>query len=230
MRYILPLLIALAGLALAAPASAQGFGQAAAVLTITPPQHDLQRAEPLVVEGTIHFTGDLVHALNLHGIPVEYKVTYAPPWASVLVTPGNDVIPLHAGPSPTVQGTRPLTVSILLSDAIHPGQIGVIEVVATLRPQQPGASAFSVSASIPVRVEGHPDDCPEYAGTTDSSVAPATVDPLAQQAAAPVSANEQPLYVQTGGATPMNTAWYAIGGFGLVGAGVGFVLWRRRSG
>lgn len=231
MRTIL-LLLALAGLALASPASAQGIGQAAGILTITPPKVDLREGIPLLVDGVIEFRGDAYHALNMQGVPVEYKVTIAPEWAAVTVSPANDVISLNVN-GPQVTGARPLVVSILLSDQALIGDVGTVEVTATFRPQAPGSAPFSVSAGIPVRASSeHGDDCLEHikaqqAASTSSTSSSA--DTFGAPAAAP-STEEQPLYVQTGGADTTGKAWYAIAGFGLVGAGVGFVMWRRRSG
>ena len=230
MRRLLPLLLlALAGTVLAglAPtAQAQWTGpQYNIVLSITPPQDALTVDAPVaVVAGKIDFTGDPSTLLNTNGVPVEYTITKAPAWLAVVVSPSHDVIPLYMAGGAIVTGSRTFTVSLHAANAtLDQSVLDVVEITATVYPSSPGTPPKSVAQGFPVQyyVPPHEDDCDEHA-TAAALLAQARE---AEQASADEAQGEE-LVVQSGTVTPVGT-WYAVGGFGLVGAGVGLLLRRR---
>ena len=225
------LLLVLAGLALASPgaqAQAPFLSQYNVTLAIVPPTEALMEDAPLlVVDGVIQFVGDATYLLAIGGIPVEYEVTQAPAWLTVVASPSNDVLqPGQPGANGQVTTAKSFSLSLHLAEKVESSRVDVVEITATVRPASPGAASRSVSATVPVAVhvpeeEGEP--CPDhFAAKAVFGPAPAAQEP----AAAP---EEEPLVVQSGGAVVPASTWGAIGAFGLAGAGAGFAIWRRRS-
>lgn len=232
MRSLLPLLLlAMAGTLLAglAPtAQAQAASQYNIVLSLVPPETPLTAQAPhTIIFGRIDFVGDPSTMLNWNGVAVEYVVTMAPSWLAVVVSPSSDVIPLTMGGT-TVTGSRTFAVSLHASNAtLDESVLDTVEITATVSPTSPFLSyPKSVSQAVPVQyfAPPHDDDCEEHA-TAKALLAEARAS---QEAAAPEETGDEPLIVQSGGVTPLPT-WSAVAGFGLVGAGLGLLLSRRRK-
>lgn len=222
------LLLAFAGLALAglAPtAQAQMPGpQYNIVLSLTPPGEPLQDDHhQLVMRGRVDFVGDPTMALNTEGVPIQYTITKAPAWLTVVVSPATDVIPLAFG-SP-VTGSRTFTVTAQATGMLDASVVDIVEITVTASPTSPLSQPKSASQGVPVQFYVHhedEDDCDDHAAAT----ATADAKPASEEATAPQDPGHEPLTIQSGGVTPMGT-WYAVGGFVLVGAGVGLLLRRR---
>jgi hypothetical protein len=194
------------------------------VISLAPPT-DALSAEKTKVEfaGKVTYVGDPTSMLNLHGVPVQYKITQAPAWAAVTVSPGSDVIQLTTQGT-TTTGSAHFTVTVFAgADAVPSSEVGIIEITATVIPSAPLTPPKSASGQAPVQfyVPPHEDGCEEHA----------TVAALFAEApaAAPKEESGDDLHVQTAGVAPAGT-WYAVGGFALVGAGVGLMLRRRLKG
>lgn len=219
------LLLAFVGAALAClatPAQAQMAAPYNLVVSLAPPEDPLT-AERTSLEfaGKVTYVGDVTSALNLNGVAVQYKITQAPTWAAVTVSPGSDVIMLTQGQQ--YVGSASFTVSVFVdAGALSSSEVGVIEITATAMPSAPLSYPKNAAgqAAVQFYVPPHGDDCEEHAtaaallATTDDAPAAAPQD------------EDDTLQVQTAGAAPTGT-WYAVAGFGLVGAGVGLLLRRR---
>lgn len=136
--------------ALVPTAEAQGT-QYSIVISLTPPA---EKVKPL--QGQITFGGKVEYAAdpsgqsNLVGVPVSYKVTKAPAWAAVTVSPGADVITLTPGQQYT--GNRQFTVAVTASDQAPAFQSDTIEITATVTPAAP-ATPKSAAQSVPIQAD-----------------------------------------------------------------------------
>lgn len=224
MRTLLALL-ALAGLLLAAaPASAQA-SQYALVLSLVPPVEVLTEDGWIQVTGKVDFTGDPTTYLNLNGVPVEYKITALPAWASAVVSPSTDIIHLDGPHGPTATGSRTFTLRIDAGQAPPSTEIGIAEITATVYPTAPGSYPKSVSAQVPLQyfVPEAEEECDDHLTATAILLPPEEDEVVA----APAEDSDE-ITVQSGGVTPVGT-WYAVGAFGLAGGIGGFVMLRRRG-
>lgn len=217
-------------------ASAQ-FGQRSQ-LTLSmsvPTQAITEAGAPLSFSGTVTFVGDATYYTQTNGIPISYVVTKQPAWATVIVSPATDVIPLPSTPtSVNVYGSRPFQVTVVLDPAQadqpdFPRRLtDQIEVTATA-----GWTMFSGAASgksaVPL-VVSLPDVEPCHEVDTQALLTEA-VDAYnayqAQQEASSPSTEPSDVTVQSTGASPVPLPYAAVGGFALVGAGIGLVLQRR---
>lgn len=227
MRALLPLLLATAMLlVLLPPAAAQGPSAYNLLLTIESPQEPVRVGSMLVASGKVEVTGDAtLYPFGMQGIPVTYHISKAPAWAAVIVEPGSDVIFLDSPTGPVVRGARTFTVSIAGSDAMPDAVLDTVEITATVSPQAP-AGAKSVAQSMAVHTQAGEACDEDHAAPASAEASSAETAPAGEPLATPAQRSDD-LTVQTGQATPVGT-WYALGGFGLAGAGVGAFLWRRR--
>ena len=126
-----------------------------AVISITPTSEKVKPLQgSITMSGQVSFTGDPQAFGNIVGIPVEYKVTKNPAWASVTVSPANDVIQAgQPGANGQVTGTKSFTVSVLATDQAPAFQAENIEITATFRPANPGAAAKSVATTVPIQAD-----------------------------------------------------------------------------
>lgn len=209
------LLAALAGLVLVAtPAEAQQSSSLIVMMNV--PEQPLTAEQPRITfSGMIDYTADLTTYTSLSGIPVTYTVTKAPAWASVIISPATDIIPLPSTPSFMFMASRPFTVIVDVGSNVTGELVDQIEVTATTTPGSFGKAATGKSA-VPIRLDVAQDEPCDAA------------HPLAEPEAQPAAAEPAPeVQVQSGSVTPLSTRWLVIAGFGLVGAGVGLVLRRR---
>lgn len=223
MRTLLPLLAFGALLLAAIPAAeAQTTGpQYSIIVSLVPPEDPFSpRQLSLDMAGKVEYVGDPSSALNLNGVYVEYHITKAPAWLSVTVSPSTDVIHLAQGQQ--YVGASVFTVSMMASEGGAPGSAAdVVEITATVTPSMPFSYSKSAAAQAMVQYyAGENEECDE--GHT-VALTPLSAEP---EPAAARPEEEPELTVQSGGVAPMGT-WYAIAGFGLVGAGVGILLRRR---
>ena len=230
MRRLAPLL--LAGLLLAAlpSAQAQWVGpQYNIVLTLTPPSESFtENHTKIVLDGRIDYTGDPLSALNLYGVPVTYSVTKVPAWLSATVSPAHDVIVLTMGQ--TVTGSRTFQVTLIASPgALDRSVVDTVEVTATVYPTTPSTPPKSAAVSVPVQYLASPQhDHDEGEPCAEHETASFFLrSPRDDALGAPEEGAGDDLTVQTGGAVAPVGTWYAVGGFALVGAGVGLMLRRR---
>lgn len=139
--------------ALVPVAEAQGAGpQYSIVLSLTPPQDKVKPLQgQITFTGKVAYTGDPSSGGNLVGVPVSYKVTKAPAWAAVTISPGSDVITLTQGNPYT--GTASFNVAVTASDQAPAFQSDTIEITATITPSSPGATPKSSAQAVPIQAD-----------------------------------------------------------------------------
>lgn len=219
---------------LPAPAQAQQASQVTIVLNAP--------AEPLTAEGALTFTGavtytaDYTAMLALTGIPVQYTVSERPEWATVIVSPANDVFPAPAGAvnGPAYTVTRLITVTVTLAHALEEDASGAIVITATTSAAPLGQAATGQGA-VPILYDAPEEECQQLTDAQLLEMAREAANEYAEKSgnvdvptAAP--ATETPsdeLHVQSGGAAPLALPWVAVAGFAIVGAGVGLLLKKR---
>jgi hypothetical protein len=220
------LLIALAGLALATPLAAAQQSSSVTV-QLVPPERPLSADKPSIATGTVFYVADLTAYASLSGIPVQYAVTRAPAWASVVVTPANDVFPVPSTPSVTYVTARSITLTIAIAADAPAGAVDVIEITAMAGAAPLGRSAEGLgSFLVTTAAAPRPTPCPDApAAAPESATAPASPARGAEARVTPQEGGE--VTVQQAAASPVSTPWLVVGAFGLVGAGVGIVIRRR---
>jgi hypothetical protein len=155
---IVPLMITAAFLGalvvgLVPTASAQGPAAYTVVVTLTTPQEKVKPLQDQIsFTGTVEVSNDASTFTNIAGLPVSYKVTKNPPWASVTVSPGSDVIILDAPSSGTVKGKRTFTVTVTASDLAPAFQADTIEITATVNAPAP-AGAKNAAQSVQIQAD-----------------------------------------------------------------------------
>lgn len=231
-----PLIAALAMLLLLtflpAPASAQQQGAVTVQLNVpeTPLADDLTR---ITFAGIVTFTTDVTASASTTGIPVSYTVTKQPEWASVIISPATDVFSFGMPTGLSMTATK--TVTIVVSLAKDPGEDlnGVIEITAETSPGPFGAS-FTGKGSTPIAYDAPEEEpCAEGHLVTNAdweAMAVEAADAYNEyQASKAEEDGGDEVSVQTGGASTLPMPWLIVGGFALIGAGVGLVLRRRLS-
>lgn len=196
----------------------------ALVVSIAPPP-DPVADRPVAAEGYAMLTADWTALTSLNGIPVTYSVSRAPEWATVLISPTNDVFPIPATPTPSASFTsvRSFQVTVILAHPVTETLTDLIEITATTQAGLLGRPTESKGAFTITAVGQHA--CPETttpAEGTGNAPAPTT---LAEAHAQPDGNAD--VTVQQAAAMPIPTPWIAVAAFGLVGAGVGVVLRDR---
>lgn len=227
-RALLVLLLLSGGIALAAPlAEAQVLGSVL-TLSVAPGDEPIVEGGRLILYGTLTFTGDVTAVGNVNGIPVTYVVADAPAWATVVVSPSSDVLPVPfpSGPGLSYTVTRMFTIIVDAGHGGVDGDVGAIEVVASANPSMPASSKPSAKALTPIRYEAAQDDCPEPAVVAAPAPAPEHETATAAPARAETGGTTT---VQSSAATPLALPIAAVAGFGAVGAGAGLLLRRRRG-
>lgn len=236
-------LLVLLGLTVLPTADAQQ--QTALTLRVPSPDAPVGSGGAANVTAILTYTADASTMLNLGGVPVDYQVTRSPPWLQVVLSPSHDVIPTDSVPvGATMTSHRTFRIEMYgLANATTDVVADTVEVRATTQPGALLSRPQSVAAAIIVRAAPHACPTPAAApsagptssgGATDSaaavpsgrtatpSVASAQTRSLAL-APAPI-----PVQVQSATAPLTPVSWGAIAGFGIVGAGVGLAMWRRK--
>lgn len=240
MRTLVLALTALALLTLL-PAPAQAQQSAALTMTLAAPDAPLTAGALLSFHGVVTYTADYTAALSLSGTPVSYTVSAMPEWASVVVSPANDVFPGPNSPGfgLSYTATRMITITVTLARPLAEDASGAIEITAVSRPGMLGQSATG-KASAPILYDAPDEPCDEAAHSEELlALAREAADAYAKEQATqedattdvPTGRPDAPtedLTVQNTGAQPLGALpWIGLAGFALVGAGVGLVLRKR---
>lgn len=214
----------LGGLLLAAsPAHAQMFGSNT-TLRIEPPTDTFHAfGQMQTVPGALEFVADATAMANLQGIPFEIHVTRLPAWLNVAVTPATGILPISPGVSPTVYAVAPFEVTMTITDDLQRGQLtDQVELQAIVAPPAPYKGS-SGKVNFPVVL-----DIPEEDPACDNHTLVAYATLLPGDAGQDVPAEDEgAVTVQSTQASAVPLSTMAIGGFALVGAGVGLVLRRK---
>lgn len=141
--------------ALVPVAEAQASGpQYNIVISLTPPTEKVKPLQGQInFQGKVDYTGDPSSSGNIVGVPVSYKVTKAPAWAAVTVSPGSDVITMPATPGAQATGSRTFTVSVTASDQAPAFQSDTIEITATVTPTTPSTPPKSAAQTVPIQAD-----------------------------------------------------------------------------
>ena len=212
-----PLLLSLVVALVAAPGLADAQKSASATLKVQPFERVLHASDSLGAAAVLQYSADPTVYLSLEGVPVTYSVTKQPAWATVVLSPQSDIIPVQVQPQTTFNAMRSLQVLVDIPGDATGDLVDLIEVTATIRGGALGIPLV-VKASVPLHLVAGPHACPDAAPAPARDDAPATVSP---QPSAPVKVQSASMSVPT-------ISGVALAGFALVGAGVGLVLRRRK--
>lgn len=216
------------------PAPAQAQMSSSLVVTLTSAEEPVREGSSVVLTGIATFTSDWTAALSLNGIPVTYTIDAVPAWASVVISPANDVFPPPgpaSGATPLAYSvTRAFTVTVSASEELAADQTDVLEIAATSSPTQGGRVAVGkASALVSYDAPEAPCDTTDHEALLAMAVeaANAYAETERGDASSTSGTEDDELSVQTGGATPLPLPWIAVGGFAALGALVGLLLRRR---
>lgn len=217
MTRLLVLLLAVAGVALAAPL-AQAQMSTSLTLQSSVPDDPIVSGTRVTFSGMATLVTDALVILNTQGVPVYYEVESAPAWATVTIAPQNDVFPVHPHPgSPSYVAARQFTVIVDGASAGPDGEVGQIVIRAVAAPSAPMARYAAAALSVPIRFDAGEAECHDAPAEAHAAL-PADEE---AQAEAP------PLTTQSSASTPVAVPLAAIGGFAAVGTGVGLLLRHR---
>lgn len=218
------------------PAPAQAQLSSQVTMTLTAPTEPLKADGTLTFTGAVTYTADYTAMLALTGIPVQYAVSEKPEWATVIVSPANDVFPAPVGPSSGLaySVTRMITVTVTLARALEEDASGAIVITATTSPAPLGQAAMGQGA-VPILYDAPDKECQGPANAQLLEMAREAANEYAEKggnvdvptAAPATEAPAEELRVQSGGASPLALPWIAVAGFAIVGAGVGLLLKKR---
>lgn len=238
MRTLVLLVASLALLTFVPTADAQTAGSL--VITISAPDAPVRAGETVTLVGVATLTADYTAALGLAGIPVSYWVEQAPAWASVIISPSNDVFPPPAGPQQagltyTAVRTFTITVSATASEAPTEDVVEALTIAALTSPAALGQQLSGQGAAA-IAFDATDEPCEHAVDAELLALAREAANESAASkqngvdmptSAPPTDAPADDLEVQTGGVSPLSLPWLAVAGFALVGAGVGLVLKKR---
>jgi hypothetical protein len=230
-----PLLALAAALAFAAflPAPAEAQSQSQLTIAMNAPA-EVFNADTTVVSfsGITTYTGDPLQYTQLNGIPISYEVTKSPAWLSVTVSPASDVIPVGTPSGVTITAARVFVVTAILDPDFEGEDVDQIE-VTVMQPASTLVSGASAKNAVPVVADVTAEEpCPEGAHADLLTLAGEAADAYnAEQAQMrdeeTTDGSSDEVSVQDTAVKPLSLPWLAVGGFALVGAGVGLVLRRR---
>lgn len=209
------LLLVLAAFALFAP-SASAVGQSSATLMVHPDAAPVEPGEQVVLKGVLTLVADATAAAELSGMRVHYEIKHSPEWATVVLTPADDVIHFSSVPGPVQTAYTTFRVTVIPDAHMTQSEVGLVEVVASVRGQ---FHATSATGAVPVLVEV-PPVCEPVAATPvetlddaqDTQADASQDDDLSVQSAAP--------------AAPLPVAPLLVG-CAIAGALAGLVVARR---
>lgn len=213
------------------PAPAQAQQSGALVVMLQPPTELLSEdLETMTLSGVVVFTADLTVLANVVGTPVSYTVTKQPAWASVIISPATDVFPTNAfvGASTSVTASRPIRVTVSLSDHPTADVTDAIEITAETSVGTPGRS-FSGTGAAPIGYDAPDEPCDQHVGMTQAQMeqaAAAIADYRAQQSS-PQTAPQEVTTQSAGEKAPVPVFGLAVVACALVGAAVGLALRRK---
>ena len=209
MRTLTILGLAVVALALASAAQAQVVQQTAtSTLEVKPLETGVAHGSVTVLPGRLTYTSDAISPYtSLSGIPVYYRVVEVPAWATVVVSPSHDVIPVDAPPhGVTWTAARSLQLQVLLSPDAPAGAVGQVTVEAiTDGSGLAGETQVRSTFALPVASEEachHPEAAQpttdDAADVTLQSAAtsPATATPIAAIGVGAVAALGVALYAR----------------------------------
>lgn len=229
------LVLVVATLALLAflPAPAQAQGSSAVIVQIEPAEEALVDGSTITLHAVVTYVADYLSLLNVNGVPVDYAVTRAPPWAAVTVTPASDIFPPPAGApvGASYSMSRAIIITVSATGDFAEDLTDVIELTATTHPTAPLTASATGKGQAQVRYLGAENEpCPEHPGMTHEEMAAMAVDAAnaynAQQREEQTGSSDD-VTVQNASAAPVSMPWVLVGGFALVGAGIGLVLRRK---
>jgi len=146
-------LLGAAFMAFVPAAEAQAGPQYNVVLSLTPPTEKVKPLQGQInFNGKVDYSGDPSSQGNLVGVPVSYKVTKAPAWAAVTISPGSDVITVNANGN-VVSGSKNFIVSVTASDQAPAFQSDTIEITATVTPSTPQTPPKNAAQSVPIQAD-----------------------------------------------------------------------------
>lgn len=231
MRTLLLVFSALAIVALLpGPAAAQQQG-AMTISLVTP--ETLAPGSVVTFNGLATITVDITGMTATNGIPVTYSIAQIPAWATAVISPQSDVFPtpmgFPAGASYTV--TKPFIVTIIANEGPAFDTTDILQLAATTSPGPFGQSIHGKGAvAVSYDAPDEPGDCLEH-GLTDAQIAALSSTAVkAWNDHEDAKANEDAdgeVTVQNVGASPIPIAGAAVGGFAVLGAGVGLLMRRK---
>lgn len=184
-----------------------------AILTVQPSAEPIAPGEQRVLRGEVRVVADATGAAELSGMRVHYGVTEAPEWATVVLTPMDDVAHFGSPQGLVAEATVRFQVTVIPRADLAASQVGLVEVVAHVEGQFHRAAA---AAQLPVLVKVPPvcEATPTALAAPDASMDDAQGDEgdLSVQSAAP--------------ARPARVA-PLLAGCAVVGALLGLVVSRR---
>lgn len=206
--FVLTLLAAL----LVVPAAQAQFVNAAMTLEATAPESVFgPDAEQQTAPAQAKYVADLTAYTNLVGVPVTFTVTEAPEWLAVTPSPATAVF-TSSTPSQAFFSMVPFKVIMTLDPAFEGEAIGEVEITAATMVQSPQKPAIA-TMKIPVQAIVPTEEACDETHALLAAEEPATEEP-------------QTVTVQNAGVQTLASP-AALGGFALVGAGVGLVLRKR---
>ncbi|HET6404171.1 MAG TPA: hypothetical protein VFH78_05950 [Candidatus Thermoplasmatota archaeon] len=142
--------VASAFLAFVPTAEAQQSGSV--TVTLSTPENVKPLQGPVSFTGTVTFIGDYSGLTGVVGIPVTYSVSKAPAWASVLISPANDVFPApsNAQPGTSYSQSKTITITVTASDQAPAFTPDTIEITATTQGAGAGGRSFSGKGNVPI--------------------------------------------------------------------------------
>lgn len=197
-QLILTLLVA----ALLAPFASAQTGVSTASASMEFGDHETVDHQ-ITVPGRLSYTADVLSArLRMSGIPVEYHVVDAPEWATVVIHPQRDVIPVDGAVNgATFYADRRFHLDIVLSPDAPVGQAAKIVVEAIVDGSTFAPYAYASAETLLVAAE----PCHETAAEPEESVVLQTAAPPTMTAA---------------GVSPLAIAGGALASLGVIGLAV----------
>lgn len=208
--------LVVAGLAAPMAAAQQ---QGGITVLVTPPG-TAQVNNVTTTVGRVTLTADLSAYSSPTGIPVVYTVSKAPAWASVAISPSNDLFASQPMPGTVMSISRPISI-VILADSL-PANVDltdVIEITAQSMPTFAGKALIG-KAAVPIHAVG--PSCATASASSEPVVKTTSVAPAKAPSSSP------PLTVQSNEAMLPTTGFALVGGFAVAGAGVGLLLARRK--
>lgn len=215
---------------LPSPAAAQQQGSLTMYLE-APEMALSDEVTTLTFQGIATLTTDATAYASPTGIPVQYTITKQPAWATVTVSPSTDVFQTGHPVGLTLTTSKAFTITVTLHHDPGEDLSDVLEVTATTSAGTPFGAAFTGKGATPVAYDAPDEPCPEHDAASHvdwAAVAVEAADAYNAHQSAQDGSDEE-VSVQTGGSSTLPMPWIVVGGFALIGAGVGLVLRRRLS-
>ena len=133
--------------------TAQAQSKSQLTITMNAPTESVKPLQtPLTFSGSTSFTGDPGQFSNIVGIPITYTVSKSPAWASVVVSPASDVIPVPTTPGATITATRPFQVIVTATEQAPAFTADQIEITVN-QAATTGMTGASAKNAVPVTAD-----------------------------------------------------------------------------